>query len=109
MSVDGNPLHCVAFCEPKRGNAAPEFEDACAANVALGRFAVADGATESSYAGLWASTLVNEFVTTPSPDPSVWASWLPAAQTRWEMTVGRQPLPWYAEIKWQQGAFATFL
>jgi hypothetical protein len=102
-------MHWVAFCEPKHGSGAEEYEDACAGNLSLGRFAVADGASESSYAGQWARMLVDEFVSTPSPEPAAWATWLPETQTRWELAVGHQPLPWYAEIKWQQGAFATFL
>jgi hypothetical protein len=109
MSSDGNQLKWVAFCEPKLGSGPDEYEDACAGNLDLGRFAVADGATESSYAGLWAQMLVKEFVSTPSLEPSTWATWLPEIQKRWEQAVGHQQLPWYAEIKWQQGAFATFL
>src|SRR5262249_30691725 len=96
-------------CEPKRGHGPQEYEDAFAGNLALGRFAVADGATESAYAGLWARMLVNEFVSTASAEPSCWANWLPALQTQWESAVGQAPMPWYAEMKWQQGAFATFL
>jgi hypothetical protein len=30
-------------------------------------------------------------------------------QARWASDVGSQPLPWYAEAKFAQGAFATFL
>jgi hypothetical protein len=109
MSNSVSQMHWVAFSEPKHGSAREEYEDACAGNPSLGRFAVADGATESSYAGLWARMLVEEFVSTPSLEPSAWATWLPQIQTHWELAVGHQPLPWYAEIKRQQGAFATFL
>jgi hypothetical protein len=109
MSTHGKQMNCLAFCEPKQGSGPEEYEDACAGNLGLGRFAVADGATESSYAGQWARLLVEEFVATPSLEPSAWATWLPDIQTRWESAVGHQPLPWYAEIKRQQGAFATFL
>jgi hypothetical protein len=94
---------------PKQGNSAAEYEDASAANVALGRFAIADGATASAFAALWARLLVDEFVAAEIPDPSTWADWLPALQTRWEIEVGQQALPWYGEIQRQQGAFATFL
>jgi hypothetical protein len=109
MPSDGKQLQFLALCEPKHGNSRADYEDACAGNVALGRFAVADGASESAYADLWARLLVDEFVTSPSTEPAKWATWLPAAQTRWEIEVGQRPLPWYAEIKWQQGSFATFL
>jgi hypothetical protein len=102
-------LRMLTFTEPKHGQSSEEFEDAFASNVQLGRFAVADGATESSYAGLWARMLVEGFVNCSMPEPGCWASWLPALQSRWESAVGQRPLAWYAEIKWQQGAFATFL
>jgi hypothetical protein len=109
MSSDSSTIRFQAFCVPKQGYSAAEYEDASAANVALGRFAIADGATESAFAALWARLLVDEFVAAEVPDPSTWANWLPALQTRWEIEVGQQPLPWYGEIQWQQGAFATFL
>jgi hypothetical protein len=109
MSNTSSAIRCLALSQPKSGSGADEYEDASASNLALNRFAVADGATESSYAGLWARMLVEEFVSTPSREPGSWATWLPQVQARWELAVGHRPLPWYAEIKWQQGAFATFL
>lgn len=45
------------FGVPKRGHSAEEYEDAYAAALQVGRFAVADGASESSFASLWASCL----------------------------------------------------
>jgi hypothetical protein len=89
-------------CLPKQGHAADEYEDAFAADPAAGRFAVADGASESSFAGLWARLLVEGFVR-PSP------GWLEAARVAWADRVDGQPLPWYAEAKRDEGAFATFL
>src|SRR5437762_14162270 len=97
---NGNSLRSVAFCEPKRGHGPQEYEDAFAGNLALGRFAVADGATESAYAGLWARMLVNEFVATASAEPASWDSWLPALQVQWENTVGGAAEPWCAWLQW---------
>jgi hypothetical protein len=107
MTVEAPRLLCQAFSLPKRGNRVEEYEDACAANAPAGRFAVADGAAESSFAALWARLLVTEFVKPETP--SDWAAWLPQVQERWAAAVDNQPLPWYAETKAQQGAFATFL
>jgi hypothetical protein len=109
MSTDQCSMCFQAFAVPRQGHSAQEYEDASAANAARGRFAVADGATESAFAGLWARLLVDAFVSNDALDPATWADWLPAIQTRWEAEVGRQPLPWYGEIQCQQGAFATFL
>lgn len=100
-------LLCQVFSLSKRGNRVEENEDACAHNAVDGRFAIADGATESSFAGQWARLLVDEFV--KAATPSEWAGWLPGLQARWAATVDHQPMPWYAETKVQQGAFATFL
>jgi hypothetical protein len=96
------PASCRALSLPRRGNAADEYEDAFAADPAAGRFAVADGASESSFAGLWARLLVDGFVR-PAP------GWLAAARQSWAARVDGQVLPWYAEAKRADGAFATFL
>ncbi len=97
------------FCRPKRGHRDDEYEDACAADAVAGRFAVADGASESSFAASWAKLLVEDFVRAPEVRPVAWADRLPPLQEQWAATLGGQALPWYAEAKLQQGAFATFL
>jgi hypothetical protein len=99
-------LSYQTFGVPKRDSSALEYEDAAAAEPELRTFAIADGATDSSFAGLWAQLLVEEFVRAPALD---WARWLPPLQQRWQDRVGKQALPWYAEAKLRHGAFATFL
>ncbi len=103
------PLQYQSFCVPKRDNSALEYEDASAAAPELNTFAIADGATESSFAAMWAQLLVNEFVRTPACRASEWRKWLPPLQERWEADIGTREMPWYAENKLQMGAFATFL
>jgi hypothetical protein len=94
-----------AFWLPKRGNQAEEYEDAFAGDGETGRFAVADGASEASFAALWARLLVTGFVQeTPSR-----ASWLQPLRERWAAEVDSLPLPWYGEVKRKDGAFATLL
>ena len=62
----------------------------------------------SIYGGLWAQLLVNGFTKlVEKPDPD--AGWLQALQKDWAKQVGSRPLPWYAEAKRDQGAYATFL
>jgi hypothetical protein len=93
------------FRVPKSGHSADEYEDAFAGNPACGRFAVADGASESSFAAVWARILVETFVAQKGP----WSRWLGAARRQWaDQTLGRD-LPWYAESKRDEGAFATLL
>jgi hypothetical protein len=109
MSQAGPPLFCQAFSLPKHGHSAEEYEDAAAADTRRGRFAIADGAAESSFAALWARLLVTGFAAAESGDLDPWLDWLPPLQQRWDATVSGRALPWYAEMKLQQGAFATFL
>jgi hypothetical protein len=98
------------FWQPKRGNTAEEYEDASAHSTH--RFAVADGATESSFAERWAQGLVKLFVTTP-PDhmrnPKVpLEEWLQPLQKEWHKSIPWERLPWYAEEKARTGAFSAF-
>jgi hypothetical protein len=101
-------FHWQSFGAPKRGNSASEYEDACAANPKAGRFAIADGASESSFAALWARLLVERFTHLP-PKRSARTDWLTPLQQRWSSEVDKLELPWYAEAKRELGASATFL
>ncbi len=103
------PTQASTFWLPKRGNTAADYEDAFAMEPASGRFAVADGATESSFAGQWARRLADAYVESPLRHARRWNEWLPRVQARWLADVEGRDLPWYAEFKFEQGAFATFL
>jgi hypothetical protein len=92
---------------PKKGHSGAEYEDAWAADPAAGRFAVADGASESAFAGLWARVLAKGFVT--AARPLVLPAWLDGPRRRWAAEVMGLELPWYAELKRQEGSFATLL
>jgi hypothetical protein len=96
------------FSVPKRGNSREEYEDAVAADAATGRFAVADGASESIFAGEWANMLCEAFVAAP-PSRETIGTWLAKLQKRWLAGVSKKAVPWYIEEKLQDGAFATFL
>jgi hypothetical protein len=96
-----------AFHLVKAGNAAAEYEDAFAVRAERARFAVADGASEASFAGVWARLLANGFVAAHKPWRNL--DWLPPLRQHWATEVDSLPLPWYAEAKREQGAFATLL
>ena len=102
-------IHYAAFALPKRGNSADEYEDAYRGDPLRGRFAIADGASESSFAAEWARLLVDAFVDSAVAQPAPWLSWLPAIQQRWQTALLGRELPWYAQAKVDQGAFAAFL
>lgn len=109
------------FWTPKAGHRDTEYEDACwptrrlERRLASGghgparlRLAVADGATESSFSGIWARLLVRGFCAgrLDGADP---LGCLTPLQRRWGKEVGARPLPWYAEEKRRSGAFATLM
>jgi hypothetical protein len=104
-----------AFSTQKAGNSAVEYEDAYwpqRATHSKGsrfRFAVADGATETSYSGIWARQLVKLFCFGENAVCADFAAKLPAAQRRWRLAVSWRTLPWYAEAKVEAGAFAALL
>ena len=100
------------FWVPKLGNAEEEYEDASSVAVATRRFAIADGATESSFADRWARSLVERFTAEPPlvPPSSVpLPDWLAPLQQRWYAEIAWDKLPWFAEEKARSGAFAALL
>ncbi|MGH7226717.1 MAG: hypothetical protein ACRELF_26170, partial [Gemmataceae bacterium] len=63
MPIEIPLLRWHAFHVHKRGNAPDEYEDAFAGDTAKARFAIADGASESSFAAMWAQLLTEGFIT----------------------------------------------
>jgi hypothetical protein len=100
-------VSCRSFHLVKSGNAPEEYEDAFAANPDRAHFAVADGASEASFARVWARLLTEGFVAAHKPWRNL--DWLTPLRQRWSAEVGARPLPWYAEAKREEGAFAAFL
>lgn len=98
-----------AFWLPRRGHNSAEYEDAFAADEVAGRFAMADGATEGCFTGLWAKLLVEDFVSSNEQGANMWPDSLPPVQEQWDANVHARNLPWYAEQGVTQGASATFL
>jgi hypothetical protein len=101
-------FQCRSFVVPKAGHAADECEDAAACNSPAGRFAVADGASESIYAGEWARFLCEAFIADPTAADGM-GPWVGVAQKRWRAHVHGRPAPWHVAEKLEDGAFATFL
>jgi hypothetical protein len=97
-----------AFQAPKRGYSAEECQDAFAVDLEAGRFAVADGATESAESGFWAALLANAFMQ-GGPDP--WREWLAPLQGGWDRHVKVPDADelWFLEQRYRDGAYSTFL
>lgn len=96
---------------PKSGSTMSECEDMLAIDDDVGRYAVADGATEAFDSGRWARRLVDSWVSSEiTPDgPRSFQQWIEPIgrdlQSSWEV----MPLSWYAEEKARSGSFAAFV
>ncbi len=107
------------FWLPKRGSSTEEYEDAFAPGNSDGiaeerkneiesknfKCAVADGATETSFSGLWAKLLCKSYIDGELQISDI--EQLSGLQQKWLAEVSGQQLPWYAEEKLASGAFAT--
>ena len=102
------PPEVHAFWLPKAGNTAEEYEDAFAFELESSRIALSDGATESSFADLWAQSLSRAFAAGKA-DEQDFDRWLEPLQAEWQASVPWNRLPWFAEEKARNGAFATLL
>lgn len=119
-----------SFWLPKSGNTPQEYEDDydfsynksvrgkreagphCATltrTMVHPRFAIADGATESSFSGLWAQLLVKTYVDKAPQKPLTLRKWVEQCSHVWQQNIGTLQLPWYAQNKAQKGAFAALL
>jgi len=98
-------ITCNTLWLPRQSNSIEEYEDAAAPTDTIEKSfdtfqcAVADGAAESSFSGVWARLLVNGYIERFD---------LPKLQSDWLNEVARNKLLWYAEEKAQMGAFAAF-
>lgn len=100
----------AAFWAPKAGNSPEEYEDAYALDVPEGRFAVADGASETSFARRWARLLVDGFIAeAPEADAALLTAWTKPLAERWAQENDPKALPWYAQEKAKDGAFSSLL
>jgi len=106
-------LDVRAFSAAKLGNSEEEYEDAFSHDALFGRFAIADGASESSFARRWAELLAQGYVSLP---PSLsrrraqrFLEWLRPLREEWRATIPWATLPWYAEQKARAGAFSSLL
>jgi hypothetical protein len=101
-----------AFWCQKDGNSPHEYEDAFGFNDNLKedgsylRFAVADGASESSFCDHWANLLVNAFINGDF-DSSDLVCVLEKLRVEWLGHIERKDLAWWAQEKVLTGAFST--
>lgn len=101
------------FHRSKTGNTESEYEDSFAYDDANGIFAIADGATESSFADVWADALVSTFVEKPPEfdrnDRELMKDILKRARTKWYSGIDWESLPWFQKNKAFMGSYSTLL
>lgn len=103
-------LNSQGFWLPKAGSSEADYEDAITIGPAA--VAIADGATESSFARAWAQALTEGFACDPlSPSPGLTEllERVGPLQQQWHDGIAWDRLPWFAEDKARNGAFAALL
>jgi hypothetical protein len=85
-----------------KGNLLDQVKDKC-------RFAVADGATESSYAREWAKLLVQSYGKKSFSNMLDFQVQVGQIGKRFQKKILSKSLSWFAEEKARMGAFSTFL
>lgn len=104
--------HRVLFC-PRRAASADEYEDAGAVQASQWPVsaAVADGATESAFSGVWARTLVRGLVEMEGRSEKMFTAAVPEWRDEWRSVVRSETAesPWYVRKKVSEGAFAAVL
>lgn len=108
-----------AFWLPKAGNSEEEYEDSYYPEglreeelfdreSEYFRFAIADGATETSFSRLWAQLLTRAYGRGHLRNDQFKELLVPL-QKAWRRRATRGHLPWYAEEKIRMGAFSSLL
>lgn len=105
-------LQIHQFLFPKDNSNLAECEDAIGINMATGRFAIADGATEAFDARRWAEMLARDWVR--REEMSLLAAhdfhaWVDSQGEQLHAAWRERSLPWYVEEKARRGSFAAFL
>ncbi len=92
------------------GNRPDENEDSFAFSEENGFFAVADGASDSSFAGQWARALVSTFSkSTGVNSKDAFLEFVKKSRDLWKTSVDWNTLPWFVKNKVTSGAYSTFL
>jgi serine/threonine protein phosphatase PrpC len=97
----------------KLGNKENEYEDAIAYDLDRMRFAIADGASGSAYAELWASALTDTYVNLEESlfeDPvGAFSKTQGGARKKWYTGINWNSMPWFLKNKSVVGSYSTLL
>jgi serine/threonine protein phosphatase PrpC len=106
----------LSYSIPKAGNRDVENEDALFpesgsdenSNGKPITFLVADGATQTSFSGLWARCLIEACVKNRLTETGFQRS-IENAREKWQKSFEGKEIPWHAAEKIRQGAFAALI
>ena len=101
-------MEVSVFRIPKAGSTRAEYEDAVAWSTRRRRFAVADGASASAFARLWAELLTRAYAAGRLRAEHLQDDLQPL-QSHWTDSVQARDLPWYALEQVRRGAFAALV
>ncbi len=97
----------------KLGNKENEYEDSISYDMDTLRFAIADGASGSAFAELWASSLTKSYIESDLSlfdDPvGVVSAIQKEARNRWYNGIAWNKLPWFLKNKATMGSYSTLL
>jgi hypothetical protein len=108
------PISWISFSIPKAGNTEGENEDAVFPIAGMGHnghddvasFIVADGATQTSFSGIWANSLTSYCSQTKLSEFNFYRA-VEKAQQEWQQSLKGMELPWHAQEKFLQGAYSA--
>lgn len=107
-AVTGDRLTFEALSVPKGVHSAGENEDAWAADVDLGRVAVADGASSAYMAREWSYALTAAFVADPTPTgATALRRWLDRVTADWRAGQPGDTGEWWVDASRSRGSHAT--
>jgi len=89
--------------------ACEKFEPSGEVKKDFARFAVSDGATESSFSNRWADILVKDYITNGYKSAGGVKKFINKLSKKWSLEIVNINRPWYAQEKVKKGAFATLL
>jgi hypothetical protein len=110
------PISWLSYSVPKAGNRDEENEDALFPAIGIGEtnsdqpstFVVADGATQTSFSGLWARCLVEACAKNRLNEIHFQQS-IENARKAWQQSFDGKEIPWHAVEKIRQGAFSALI
>jgi hypothetical protein len=105
-------IESECFSLQKAGNRKEEYEDAFHSSISVSkdmayhRFAIADGASESSFADIWAGLLTSGYCHGQWDSKHI-QKFIAKLSKAWRRKLNVKELPWYAQEKLSSGAFST--